>query len=78
MPDAGKSINAGKPLPVGSIDLKVTKIGRTTQPTSRPVGAFNVSPKITYEGLGEVQLTGMLEVEWPSPEKSLQQARRLG
>jgi hypothetical protein len=70
MPDAGKSIKAGEPLPVESIGLKVTKIGRTSHSTSGVVAAFNVGPKLLYAGLGEVKLTGMLEVQWPSPKKA--------
>jgi hypothetical protein len=73
MPDAGKSIKAGEPLPVESIDLKVAKIGRTSHSTLGVVAAFNIDPKITYAGLGEVKLTGMLEVQWPSPKKAFSQ-----
>lgn len=73
MPDAGKSIKVGKPLPVGAVDLKVAKIGRTSQFTSGVVGAFDIDAKLIYAGLGEVKLTGMLEVEWPSPKKAFGQ-----
>jgi hypothetical protein len=74
MPDAGKLIKAGEPLPVESIGLKVTKIGRTSHSTSGVLTAFNVGPKLIYAGLGEVKLTGMLEVQWSSPKKAFSKA----
>jgi hypothetical protein len=70
LPDAGKAIKAGKPLPVEAIGLRVAKIGRTSQSTSGVIGAFNVGPKLIYRGLGEAKLTGMLEVQWDSPRKA--------
>jgi hypothetical protein len=73
VPDAGKSIKAGGPLPEDSIGLRVAKIGRTSQYTVGEVSAFNVGPKLIYHGLGEVKLTGMLEVQWASPKKAFSQ-----
>jgi hypothetical protein len=73
-PDAGKSIKSGTPLPVEAIGLAVRKIGRTSHSTSGKLSAFNVGPKLTYPGLGEVRLTGMLEIEWPSPKQAFSQS----
>jgi hypothetical protein len=70
LPDAGKSIKSGQPLPVESINLKVKKIGRTSRSTSGEIAALDVSAKLLYAGLGEVKLTGMLEVQWPSPKEA--------
>jgi hypothetical protein len=66
LPDAGRTIRAGEPLPVEAIDLKVAKIGRTSHSTVGEITAF----KLIYPRLGEVKLTGMVEVEWPSPKKA--------
>lgn len=70
LPDAGKSIKVGAPLPVEAIGLGVTKIGRSTRSTSGTLAAFNVGAKLSYKGLGEVKLTGMLEIQWPSSKKA--------
>jgi hypothetical protein len=69
LPDGGKSIKAGEPLPAEAIDLKVTKIGRSSHSTSGVVTAFNIDPELIYRDFDEVKLTGMAEVEWPSPKK---------
>ncbi|MGJ5135250.1 hypothetical protein [Bradyrhizobium oligotrophicum] len=68
-PGCGKRIMAGEPLPLEAIGLEVAKIGRSSHVTVGQLSAFAVSPWITYSGLGEVKLTGMLEVQWRSPQK---------
>ena len=69
LPGSGKKIVASRSKPEPG-RLKVAKIGRTSGHTSGVFSAVGVSPTLEYAGLGEVKLTGMLEILWARPDKA--------
>jgi hypothetical protein len=72
MPEAGKRLAKTKVMPA-NLGLEVCKIGRTSQHTAGTLGAVAVSPTIEYPGLGEVKLTGMLEIQWSALNQQFSQ-----
>jgi hypothetical protein len=71
-PQAGKRLAMTKVMPA-NLDLRVCKIGRTSKYTMGALSAVAVSATLDYPGLGDVKLTGMLEVQWESLEKEFSQ-----
>ncbi|MDQ2078856.1 hypothetical protein RA307_01570 [Xanthobacteraceae bacterium Astr-EGSB] len=72
LPGGGKRIVAARSKPEPG-RLKVSKIGRTSGHTTGIFSAVGVSPTLEYAGLGEVKLTGMLEILWDRPDKAFSQ-----
>jgi hypothetical protein len=72
IPQAGKRLTETKVMPA-NLDLPVCKIGRTSKYTMGMLSAVAVSATLEYPGLGDVKLTGMLEVQWETPEKEFSQ-----
>jgi hypothetical protein len=69
LPGSGKRIVAFRSKPEPG-RLKVSKIGRTSGHTSGIFSAVGVSPTLEYAGLGDVKLTGMLEILWERTAKA--------
>ena len=69
LPDGGKKIVAARKKPDPGT-LKVRKIGRTSRSTTGTFSAVGVDPKLEYPGLGQVKLTGMMEILWDSPKNA--------
>lgn len=67
-PDAGKRLAKTKVMPA-NLGLEVCKIGRTSKYTKGTLNAVAVSATIEYPRLGDVKLTGMLEVQWEALDK---------
>jgi len=68
MPQSGKRLTETKVL-AANLGLEVCKVGRTSKHTTGTLSAVAVSPTIEYPGLGDVKLSGMLEVQWEAPDK---------
>jgi hypothetical protein len=73
LPDTGKKVIKARTMPEPG-KLKVNKIGRSSRQTTGTFQAIGVDPKLEFPRLGQIKLTGMLEILWDSPKKPFSQA----